>query len=270
MRRLIALFTALLAGSFALVGCGGGASSTGSLTLFLADAPLQGVTALNITIDRIDAHLDGQWVAIETDPQTIDLLTLTQNEMMIGSAGVPSGTYTQIRLFLSSATVTDDTGTYDVTIPSAAQTGLKLNVNATVSGGGVELLLDFNVAKSLIKTGEGEYKLKPVIPVVIREQAGTIAGIAMYNGTPMADVHVVATYVAGSSYPLDTEVNTSLSMADGSFKVWALKEGMYRLDLERVEAGGMLRFIATVEDVVVTAGHDTNVGAVDLQIRLGP
>ena len=102
------ILATLGAAGVALLGCGGVTvgGGGGGLNIFMSDAPLPNITALNITIDRIEAHLDGQWVEIETEPQTIDLLTLTQNETMIGSAGVPSGTYTQIRLFLSEATVT--------------------------------------------------------------------------------------------------------------------------------------------------------------------
>ncbi|MCH7904749.1 MAG: DUF4382 domain-containing protein [Armatimonadetes bacterium] len=258
------ILAALGAASVALVGCGGETSGGGGwLNIFMADAPLQNITALNITIDRIEAHLDGQWVEIETDPQTIDLLTLTQNETMIGSAGVPSGTYTQIRLFLSEATVTDDTGTHDVQIPSGAQTGLKLNVDATVGEGTVEILLDFNVQKSLTRTGNGQYKLKPVIPVLLKELAGSISGFAVHNGRPLFGVHITATYTAGPSYDIGTEVNTSMSMPDGSFKVWALKEGVYELDFILHTPGGLIIFVATVEDVVVTSGQNTNIGNVE-------
>ena len=233
------------------------------MNIFMADAPLPNITALHITIDRIEAHLDGQWIEIETEPQTIDLLTLTQNETMIGSAGVPSGTYTQIRLFLSEATVTDDTGTHDVQIPSGAQTGLKLNVNATVGGSPVEILLDFNVQKSLSRTGNGQYKLKPVIPVLLRELAGSISGFAVHNARPLYGVQIAATYTAGASYEIGTEVNTSASMADGSFKVWALKEGVYDLDFILYAPGGLIIFVATLEGVVVTGGQNTNVGNVE-------
>ena len=259
------LLASLCAVGITLAGCGGVTSGGGGgwLSLFMADAPPLNVTALHITIDRIEAHLDGQWIDIETDPQTIDLLTLTQNETMIGSAGVPSGTYTQIRLFISEATVTDETGTHDVQIPSGAQTGLKLNVNATVGGGAVEILLDFNVQKSLTRTGNGQYKLKPVIPIMLRELAGSISGFAVHNGRPLYGVHVTATYTSGPSYDIGTEVNTSASMADGSFKVWALKEGVYRLDFILYSPGSQIIFVATVEDVVVTGGQNINLGNVE-------
>ena len=269
MGRFSVLFTLVAASILTLCGCGGvSPSGGGTLNLFMSDAPLPEVTSLNITIDRIEAHLDGQWIEIETEPQTIDLLTLTQNETMIGSAGVPSGTYTQIRLFVSEATVTDDTGTHDVTIPSAAQTGIKLNVNATVDGSAVGILMDFNVQKSLIRQGNGKYRLQPVIPVVLKDQAGSISGYATYGGQMIKGVHVTATYTDGTNYPLGTEVNTSMSMVDGSFKLWALKEGVYKVDFFWEE--GFVRLKGTVEDVVVTGGQNVDLGNVELTLEVGP
>jgi len=264
----------LLATLVALVGCGGsggsnpgsgGGTGQGTLSVRLADAPDPDITALNITIDRVQANVNGGWKDIETDPVTVNLLDLTKNDLGIGSANLPAGNYNQIRLFLSEATVTDDTGTHEVTVPSAAQTGLKLNVNYTISPETVTtLLLDFNVDKSLIRQGNGRYRLQPVIPVVVKTLSGTITGTAQGPEGPLANAQVSAVYAAGTSYEVGTEVNTSSTAADGTFKVWALLPGTYTLNFSFVDEAGNVILDAAKTEVVVVANEDTNIGTVTL------
>ncbi len=264
MKFLLAL--AAIVGGVFLTGCGGsgGAAAPGTLRVVMADAPLPNVTAVDITISGVQAHVDGEWVDLATAPQTVNLLDLTKDPIAIGSADLPPGTYTQIRLFLSSATVTDDTGTHTVNIGSVDQTGIKLNVNYTVNSGELtEVLLDFNVAKSLILEGNGQYRLQPVIPAVVRVISGTISGTVADANGPVQGAEVVAIYKEGSNYPVDTEVNSTVSLEDGTFKIWALLPGTYQLQAEHLS--GDTTLTATVDGVQVTAGQDTAVGTIVVQ-----
>lgn len=228
----------------------------------MADAPLPGVTSVMVTIDRVEANHDGDWIAINVNQRMYDLLTLTQVDTLIGTATVPPGNYSQIRLFISKVTVEDETGIHDVTVPSGAQTGLKLNVNATVGGSGdVAILLDFNVEKSLVKQGPGQYLLKPVIPAVLKQSVGSVRGLTLHSGIGTFPVLVTATYIEGDSYPIGTEVNTSATLDDGTFKVWALHEGVYRIDLIRTLDGETVYFFA-IDAVIVVAEQVTDLGGI--------
>jgi hypothetical protein len=265
----------LMAVALAIIGCGGSGNDTsttgstsgarGTLAVRLADAPDPSISALNITVNRVEANIDGQWVSIPVSETTVDLLDLVQNDILLASGSVPTGTYNQVRVFVTNATVTDADGTHDVTIPSAEQTGIKLNVNYTINANEVTaLLLDFNVGKSLIKTGNGTYKLQPVIPVVVKVASGTVSGMVHDSTGAVADnVDVKATYTAGGSYPLGTVVNTSYTLDDGTFKVWALLPGTYTLTFTRTV--GDTTQTVTVTDVVVTAGQNTDVGVVTIE-----
>jgi hypothetical protein len=51
---------------------------------------------------------------------------------------------------------------YPLTIPGGAESGLKINLNKKVTSSD-SLLIDFDAALSIIKTGNNEYKLKPVL-----------------------------------------------------------------------------------------------------------
>jgi Domain of unknown function (DUF4382)/Carboxypeptidase regulatory-like domain len=267
----------LLAG---LMGCGGGGSSgpgtsgTGSVQVSLADAIEAGVTALDVTISRIDAHVvnvedesdtnDAHWKTIVTGPVTVDLITLAKNAKLLGPpVRLPVGHYTQVRLIVARATITDATGTYDLRVPSGPHTGIKVHGGFDVQPNTVtEILLDFNVKGSLVTTGGGRHQLKPVpdIKAVVKVLSGTVSGIVRdAAGAPVDSATITATYTAGTNYPHGTVVNTTGSLADGIFKIWALLPGTYTI--KATDAAGKT---ATRTGVVVSADHNTAIGTLTL------
>ena len=60
-----------------------------------------------------------------------------------------------------------------LTTPSAQHSGLKLNVHAELTEGiTYKILLDFDAARSIVKTGSGAYNLKPVIRTITEATSG--------------------------------------------------------------------------------------------------
>ena len=253
---------------FVLFGCGGATSaSNGTLAFVLADAPTTGVTEVNITVDRVEAHIDGEWVTITAPQDSYNLLDLTQQAAPLGSASVPAGTYTQVRVFISGASVVDEQGTHDVTMPSVEETGIKLNVDYTVEPGKTTtILLDFNVARSLVQLGDGQYLLTPVIAAIVEELSGTIDGTVTVDGEPVEGVEVTAVYVEGDNYPIGTEVNTAVSDENGVFKIWALMPGSFTITFSSSDEASVAEFAATVEGVVVTADRETPIAVVTMTV----
>lgn len=251
--------TALMGGL--LIGCGGAGGGSGTLVVSLADAPDPSITAINVTIDKVEAHVGGQWTTIAGAPQSFNLFDLVTNEALLGSANLPTGHYTQIRLFPSAATVTDSAGTHSVVIPSGVQTGVKLNLGYDIGPNEVTtILLDFNVAKSLIRQGNGQYRLQPVIPAVVKVLSGTVTGTVTDGSAPLAGASVQATYTAGDRYALGTEVNTSTSQGNGNFKLWALLPGTYTLTVTYTDPNTSAVRTMTRTNVVVAANQNTPVG----------
>jgi hypothetical protein len=115
----------------------------------------------------------------------LDLNDPTQHNFALEQLGVTplqAGHYTQLRLVLDRNNGNQPSANWIVLegqdptnvnnripldTPSAIQSGVKLIHEFTVaSGQQVDLLLDFDACKSIVQTGNGNYKLKPVIKVI--------------------------------------------------------------------------------------------------------
>lgn len=268
---------AILSVSATLVGCGGGglgpSTGTGSGTLQVAmvDAPALDISSLDVTISKVQAHVtdfnnandtsDANFQTLSTGAQTINLFPGTvKAESLLGSAMLPSGHYSQVRLFVTSATVTNRAGDkFPVTVPSGAQSGLKVNVDYTINSNNINtVLLDFDIAHSLVQEGNGQYRLKPVIRGIVKVLSGTITGtVTDASGAPLTGAVVTATSSAGTG--------SSITLPDGTFKVWALLPGTYTLSVS--DASGVARTIATGTSSGLSVVANQNTGAGTLQVQ---
>jgi len=172
-------------------GCGGGGDSSsqsgkGTLKVSLTDAPSGSYDAVNVTVSKVRVHQsasatesDAGWTDITLSPaRKINLLNLTNGALEeLGETPLAAGHYTQIRLvlvpntaaLLANSVVLAGTTTETVLdTPSGVQSGIKLiNQFDVVAGQRVDLVLDFDASKSVVKAGaSGKYILKPVIKVI--------------------------------------------------------------------------------------------------------
>ncbi len=181
MASLLAMF---------VVGCGGGGGSSdaapasGTLGVSMTDSPSCGFDKVNVTVVKVRVHqsstaadTDAGWTDIVLSPaQKIDLLSLNNGVLFnLGETPLAAGHYTQLRLVLDPNTAVGlansvvPTGGVETALvtPSAVQSGIKLiNQFDVAAGERVDLLLDFDACKSVVKRGNGTYALKPVIKVI--------------------------------------------------------------------------------------------------------
>jgi hypothetical protein len=161
----------------------GQALGTGTLKLYLSDAPLdaENVTGVYITINEIQYHLDGKWITCEEfeSPQTCNLLELTGgNSVLLGELTLPAGYYTQIRFILDilesgSSPATPgcyvefaDNSTQPLFAPSGEKTGYKaIGYFEVIANETVVVTADFDVHKAVIVAGSS-YILKPIIKLI--------------------------------------------------------------------------------------------------------
>jgi hypothetical protein len=145
----------------------------GTLVLQITDAPGDlNISEALVTMSEVRVHYaginetnqTGEWITIVNESQTFDLIQLQNATELFGTAELNTGWYTQIRLFVEEALVTIDGVQHDLEI-SPQHVKLikpwKIQDNETLV-----LTLDFDVQKSIYKTGNDRYKMKPTIKVI--------------------------------------------------------------------------------------------------------
>lgn len=228
-----------------LAACGGGggdynapaASSPGTLSVAMTDAPACGFDAVNVTVNKVRVHqsssasdTDGGWADITLSPaRKINLLNLTNGALdQLGQTSLAAGHYTQLRLVLNanigqtvanSVVLSGTTAEIALDTPSAVQSGIKLvNEFDVPSGQRVDLVLDFDACKSIVTKGNGQYALKPVIKVIP----------TVLNGIDgFVSLGVLADHVTVSAQQNGTVVRSTVPSATGEFFLARLVPGNY-------------------------------------------
>jgi hypothetical protein len=231
----------------------------GRLKMYLVDSPST-LDSVIICVTRVEVHKSGSdstsgWFVINDSTRYFDLLLLTNGaSSVLGDTTLTAGKYTQIRLIIGTGSYVIDQGVkHDLEIPSGSQTGLKLTHQFTIEGGKLyELILDFNVDKSIIITGNGKYKLKPTIRVMPMVISGSIAGQVL----PL-DAQPTVWTVYG------TDTITTYTDLQGFFKLIALPQGIY--DVNILPADTMIYRDTMIVGVQVLANQETDIGSIILQ-----
>ena len=153
------------------------------LQLYLTDDPGD-YEAVYIDVKDVQINVTGDgdegWQSLAgVKPGSYNLLDLVNDkDTLLADALIPSGKLHQIRLILGTENYVKIGGEMiKLETPSAQQSGLKLNVQQNVTGGVLyTMVLDFDVARSIVNTGSGKYNLKPVIRTVLAAVGGSIKG----------------------------------------------------------------------------------------------
>jgi len=225
----------------------------------LHDAPVD-YDEVNISVARVEVNNteneDG-WIVISEPNETYNILELVNGDVeILADAELEEGTYEQIRLVLNDEnTVVIDGQSYNLFVPSGAQSGLKLNINAEIQEGiQYTLLLDFDASRSVVKRGmTDQYNLKPVIRATNEAITGNISGTILPAGT---EASIYAIQVS------DTLSTTFADSVTGEFTLMGLEGGTYTVSVDPDEEAGFES--ASVEGLEVTVGEDNTIGDVEL------
>jgi hypothetical protein len=187
--RIIAVLAILAAAGVSACGSDSVMSPSGSgrLSLMIKDSPYSDARALLVTFSEVTAHRDGEggftklpFGDLTAISRTCDLKKLVDRQDLLGVGSMPEGHYTQVRLVVSSATLYFDNPSdgpacattiaapagrsANVEIPSGE---VKLNRGFDVAASGVTtMLIDFDGDRSVTETGNGRFRMTPVIGVV--------------------------------------------------------------------------------------------------------
>jgi len=237
-------------------------SGTGMLELRLTDAPSDDFQSATIFVSSVYAKggsAGASEALVSSTKATYDLMTL-QNGVTatMGTANVPSGSYSQIRLVVDSAKVTlkagktfaDGSSTARLNVPSGSESGLKVNFAGPVDvgSGTATVLVDFDVAGSFILQGPRSQptgcSLRPLIHAVSLGLAATISG----NVTP-ASSNATVYGIAGTDTVLTTQADAS-----GNYTLRFLPPGTY------VAAAAATGFSVAVSSPIALVSAQTMTG----------
>lgn len=258
MRHLSIIFL-LLCIFTAVISCSSDSDGKATFRVRLTDSPAD-YDHVYIDIREVRVHTsgsageeDGGWTTLDNINAGIyDLLELTGGiDTVLATAELPAGRISQVRLILGDEnSVVIEGISYDLRTPSAQQSGLKLNVQAELTPDiTYDLLLDFDAARSIVRTGNGRYILKPVIRATPLSQGGSICGMV----SPL-DASLVVYAIQGS------DSTGTFTDENGKFCLQGLEEGTYTISIvPNDDYVSALR-----ENVGVTNGQVTDIGSIVL------
>ncbi|WP_157976885.1 DUF4382 domain-containing protein [Taibaiella helva] len=230
-------------------------AGTATMNIHLTDGP-GNYDAVLIDVQQIEIHSDiNGWVTVNpVHPGVYNLLDFRNGaDTLLCQAQLPAGNISQMRLVLgSSNSVVVDGVTYPLSTPSAQQSGLKFNIHQElVPNGSYHFWIDFDAGRSIVKTGNGAYSLKPVIRTYTELTNGKIKGYVL---PPAADATVYA--INGA------DTFSAIPAADGYFLFCGLPEGNYNLWFDALDATNYQDSL--MPNVPVTFGNINDVGIVTL------
>ncbi len=250
-----------------IVGCGDNSvtdGDVGTLVVRLTDAPfpIDLVDEANVTINKIElresADGDDPFLTLIEDVELPFNLLDLQNDVTgdLVQIEIPVGSYNLVRLYVSEANVILKDGTnFDLTVPSGAQTGIKIFIEPAIEVvGGLtsELLLDFDVSKSFVVQGDPNtpagingFIFKPVIRGVNMSTAGRITGTVV-------DTTSTALENAAVWVEQDSVVSMTFTDTNGYYALIGVTAGNYSIyttkaDYDTVSTSGL----------IVVAGNET-------------
>ena len=144
-------------------------SGESTLRVRLTDAPAD-YQEVNIDLKAINVKLSDDsaaWVALDAIPGIYNLLGLQNGvDTLIGTKTFSKSTVKEIRLVLgTNNTIKVNDAVYPLTVPSGAESGLKIKINKKLNAAIETLIIDFDAALSIHENGKGDYKLRPVLKI---------------------------------------------------------------------------------------------------------
>jgi hypothetical protein len=174
LRRNFTLAMAVAVLSVAFYACqkeNNGNSGSTNLQIRLTDNPFN-ASEVNVDIQQVRVKLSDDstsagWIDLNTNAGVYNLLELQNGvDTLLAQGVIPAGTLKEVRFVLGSDnSIVIDSTSYPLTIPSGSESGLKIKLDKQLGATIDSLIIDFDAALSILKTGAGDYKLKPVLKI---------------------------------------------------------------------------------------------------------
>jgi hypothetical protein len=262
--KKLSLILALFVGTFVFVSCqkngGTGSDDTARLQVRLTDNPNLNLSQVWVDVKEIQVGMgDSSMITLAgSHPGMYNLLALTNGkDTLLSDAQIPAGRMSQIRLVLgtNNYAITKTGERIELTTPSAQQSGLKVQVNQTLTGGMLyRLILDFDAAKSVVQAGNsGKYILKPVLRIIsFVPSGGNVKGVVLPGS-----VRTAVYAIKGPDTIATTYSDTTMK---GAYYFHDIAAGSYNFSYVPQDT----IHLTTQRNVTVTLGQTTTVDTVRL------
>jgi uncharacterized protein DUF4382 len=254
------------------------------MKVLMADAPIAGLEAVNVTITKLEALYDGQtdsrlvapqagqtisqntvpddndrWITVVSQPHTLNLLDYankpTSSLFALANINVPSGHYKRFRFTIGSVEVVANSVHVNVTLDhTTVEVPSGGFVNPQVS---TTFVVDFDVNASLISQGS-ELHCAPVLRLLQQDVSGTVSGLMKFPTTLPAGNYDATVELTNSSGEVVAGTMVEL-VSDGieatgrtSYVIHAVPPGSYTL---RVTVHGTSGSISATVPVTVAPGQ---------------
>ena len=134
--------------------------NTGTFSLSITDAPIDGLSAINVVFRKIELKekKTQKKISVNANPVSVNLLNLQNGlSQAFGSLLLTPGSYSQLRFFFSSVSIVLNGVTVDVPVPhELAEDGAPIYGSFDIiRGSSQEFVIDFEASKLLVWSARG-------------------------------------------------------------------------------------------------------------------
>lgn len=237
MRRKYVFLAFVIGFSIFLVSCTGlttGTDDSSKVSVYLTDYPISSLEEFFVDVNAITINyetLDGTDSKTTLVEKKLDLLTLAATETELFNFDISSdATIESIKVNIGNpATATINGKYYTVKISGSENLDSKdiniAGVSIKVGPDGKDLIIDFNVAESIIYTGINNYKMVPVLKLNYRDRnqkRNYFYGEISSNSNLKWFLRLTEN---------ETAVATTMTNMFGDFRFGGVEEGNYVLNI---------------------------------------
>lgn len=215
-----------------LLECGGGGSGPGTpvsgaqsnLSVHLVGGPGDGVQALSLAIQKVEANGPNGWVAVASPNASYSLTSLVDGSSatLAGSSNLAPGVYTAVRLTLGQGSTAQLAGGNVLPLALVAPVFVA-PINLSMAATAMDLTLIIDPGRSVQPRGS-TLSFAPEWSAVARTASGMISGkLTDGAGQPLGGALVTAQYFQAFGEPVI--LRRALTHADGTYQLDLLPFG---------------------------------------------
>ena len=274
------IIIALTLSTLFMISCNDGddTGEKGTAQVSVTDAAVdaENITGVYLSVSEIHAASNSEVTTLTTfeEPIVFNVMDYQNGTTFdLGEGEIEVGTYDQLRLILSDGSASSESSssytafengtTKELVIPSGTSSGYKINGDFQISADHESnLVIDIDLRKALVVTGNEEYMLRPTARLVVDESLSVISGsVSNFNADPDTK-WIVYAYAEGTYDESETDepitgdtrfensINSAVVSDDGTYKLSFMEEGEYELIVAQYgmnETENSFDFITTVD-----------------------